>query len=417
MVPAEPAAVRPRTNRVAAGVSFLVIGAMAVALVLFTQPTTRFITKRDCIEIDQAGTCTKLGPTEEIERAIAPASATAVGPLVRITGVDVPGGDGDLMFVTVRQPELDLLDWIALRSNPAASLHSHEDLFGNETPAQQRTRSLAAMTTSKDVAEYVAMRAAGYDARVVPGAVVVNQFSCLEVKDNTCTREVDAAKVLKQGDTLLTVDGKDTPTLEALRKVLGATKVGDTVTVTYRRKVDGKDTTGSGSVVTLPAPDDANRPIIGFLPQDTDTVSLPDGVKVEIATNDIGGPSAGLAFTLTLIDELTAGNLTGGQRVAVTGTMDIDGNVGPIGGLSSKGSAVMQRGVKYFIVPTAQGEADLDTLRRVVGDEVEILPVATVSEALQALQKIGGDPMVPAGPAVPRQSPDSAPDSVPATAP
>ena len=95
-------------------------------------------------------------------------------------------------------------------------------------------------------------------------------------------------------------------------------------------------------VPLIASPDDPERTIIGFVPFDTATVELP--FEIEIDTDRIGGPSAGLAFTLTLIDELSEGNLLGGLDVAVTGTIDIEGNVGAIGGLPQKVSAVKQVG-------------------------------------------------------------------------
>ncbi len=112
---------------------------------------------------------------------------------------------------------------------------------------------------------------------------------------------------------------------------------------------------------------------------------------MDISTPDIGGPSAGLAFTLTLIDQLTEGNLLGGKTVAVTGTMGIDGKVGAIGGLSSKASAVSQNGADYFLVPTAQGEADIARAQRAAGSGVQIIPVDSIDEAVAALIKLGGD--------------------------
>jgi len=142
----------------------------------------------------------------------------------------------------------------------------------------------------------------------------------------------------------------------------------------------------------IAAPDEPNRTIVGFVPSDTAKISLPSDVKIDIDTESIGGPSAGLAFTLTLIDKLSPGDLMGGKPVAVTGTIGINGEVGAIGGLSSKASAVLQSGAKYFLVPTAQGPDDIAKARKVVGDKVEIIPVATVDEALAALQRIGGDP-------------------------
>jgi len=104
--------------------------------------------------------------------------------------------------------------------------------------------------------------------------------------------------------------------------------------------------------------------------------------------------------------------------VAVTGTIDVDGNVGAIGGLQSKASAVRQTGAEYFIVPYNQGEADIATAQKAAGPGVTIIPVKTLDEALAALEKIGGDKFVPpaqdggsGGTADP--TPSSAPTSTP----
>ena len=147
------------------------------------------------------------------------------------------------------------------------------------------------------------------------------------------------------------------------------------------------------------SPDDPTRTIVGFRPFDTRVVTLP--FEVDIDTGRIGGPSAGLAFTLALIDELTEGELTGGKNIAVTGTISLDGSVGPIGGLSQKVNAVRQHDVDVFLVPASQRElADgEDELRKKLDDaghrHVKIVPVATLEEALRALEELGGDPLVP----------------------
>jgi PDZ domain-containing protein len=139
------------------------------------------------------------------------------------------------------------------------------------------------------------------------------------------------------------------------------------------------------------SPDDPNRTIVGFYPFDTATVKLP--FELSFDTQSIGGPSAGLAFTLTLIDELTPGELTPPGGVAVTGTMALDGTVGPIGGLRQKASAVAQTGVRTFIVPAAQGEEDIAAAKRAAGGDLDIIPVSTLDEALAALENLGGDPL------------------------
>jgi PDZ domain-containing protein len=121
-------------------------------------------------------------------------------------------------------------------------------------------------------------------------------------------------------------------------------------------------------------------------------VQLPFTVNFE--TDEIGGPSAGLSFTLALIDNLTQGELVPPQGVAVTGTIEDDGTVGAIGALVQKSIAVKKSGVKYFLVPTAQGPDDIAAAQAAVGPAVKILPVATLDEALAALIEIGGDQVV-----------------------
>ena len=136
------------------------------------------------------------------------------------------------------------------------------------------------------------------------------------------------------------------------------------------------------------SPDDPNRTIVGFLPFDTRRVELPFDISID--TGSIGGPSAGLAFTLTVIDGLSDGELTGGKRVAVTGTIDLDGSVGAIGGLTQKASAVEQAGVELLLVPTRQGDEQIAAARAAAPD-LEIVAVATLDEAIDVLVAFGGE--------------------------
>jgi hypothetical protein len=178
--------------------------------------------------------------------------------------------------------------------------------------------------------------------------------------------------------------------LPDLTPAIAAHKAGDRVTVHFKR--NGKDMSGQ---VTLIAAGDDGRPLIGIQMADSRVVTIPNNIKIDFDTADIGGPSAGLSFTLTLIDRLSPGDLTGGQKVAVTGTIDVDGKVGAIGGLQSKATAVRNAGAKYFIVPYNQGAADIAAAQKAAGPGVTIIPVKTLDEALTALQTIGGDPFVP----------------------
>ncbi len=313
-----------------------------------------------------------------------------------ITGAPTFDTAGQVYFVTITQPNISMVDWFVARHNPATRFMSHRDKYGDQSQAQLIQAGQQQMRSAKDNAMYVALKAAGYPVQIKPGDVTIDFLLCLEanVAGTECLQYSPADILLDPGDVLKKVNGVDVTIIDDLPGALTGVQPGEMIDIEFERA--GKKM--SGQVETILAPgEDPPRTIIGFRPIDTTTVALPDGLDVAIDTDSIGGPSAGLAFTLTLIDELTAGDLMGGKRVAVTGTIDIDGNVGAIGGLNSKASAVLQVGVKYFLVPTSQDQQGTNdkiaAARRVVGDQVEIIPVATVEEALAVLERIGGDPV------------------------
>ena len=333
---------------------------------------------------------------EAVEYALVPASAEPVAPLLTITGADTYDSSGQIYFVTIVEPAISVLDWWVTKDDPAARLMSHRDKYGDRTPQQLVSAGQQQMRTAKDDAMYVALQAAGYPVELQPGDVIIDQLVCLEANaaGTECVKSAPADELLDPGDKLVKVDGKPVTIVDDLTPILAAVEPGEKIRIDFVRA--GEDM--SGEITTIAAPgEDPVRTIIGFMPVDTTTVKLPDGIDVQIATGGIGGPSAGLAFTLTVLDALTEGDLMGGHKVAVTGTIDLEGNVGAIGGLNSKASAVKQMGVEYFLVPVAQGEDGLDGIaqaRKVVGDDVEIIPVSTLQEALDALRRIGGDPVV-----------------------
>jgi PDZ domain-containing protein len=128
-------------------------------------------------------------------------------------------------------------------------------------------------------------------------------------------------------------------------------------------------------------------------------VTLEDGfhyrlpATVTINTANIGGPSAGLAMTLTLIDKLSRGSLSGDQLVAATGTMQPNGQVGAVGGVEEKAVAAHDSGAKYFIVP--DGDGNVDAARAADQPDLTILPVTSLKGALADLRTLGGSPPRP----------------------
>jgi PDZ domain-containing protein len=123
---------------------------------------------------------------------------------------------------------------------------------------------------------------------------------------------------------------------------------------------------------------------VGFLPEDQVDYAYPFPVSIDVA--DIGGPSAGLAMTLGVIDALTVGSLTGGHTVAATGTIDSSGNVGDVGGVPQKTIAVENAGASVFLVPPQEYRAAMSKDR----PGLMIYAVSTLDQALVVLAAHGG---------------------------
>ena len=420
-VPAGPAGDRaPTPNRAHRwwAVPLAVLGfiPMVVVLVASVMPATIVASKRDCVEVDANHVCIRRGPDEAIRYAVVPADASPAGSRLQVSGVEQFDDSNHILFVTVREPELPLFEyWLAKDNAGTSFFESQQDRFGTVSAEEDQQIALSDMRNAKNDAYYVALSKLGYPVTIDWGPATIQQISCFGVDDTgKCNKRSSAADVLKAGDTITSVDGEPVKTLPDLSPLIDKHQVGDTVTIGFQR--DGKDMTGD--VTLLAAPDGSGRVLIGVQMQDTRVVTIPNDIKVDFETNDIGGPSAGLAFTLTLIDRLSEGDLTGGKKVAVTGTIDVDGNVGAIGGLQSKASAVRQAGAQYFIVPFNQGEADIAAAQKAAGPGVTIIPVKTIDEALAALEKIGGDKFVaPAQDSGSGGTADPTPDSVPTSAP
>jgi PDZ domain-containing protein len=155
---------------------------------------------------------------------------------------------------------------------------------------------------------------------------------CLEGTPTQCTKQSPVANVLQPHDVITKIDDTPINVIPDLTAALAAKKVGDTVTLTFKRG----DQTMTQPTTLIQSSD--GRPIIGFVPNQSppDSIKFTFPFQVNIDSGQIGGPSAGLAFTLSLLDALTPGSLSGGVEVAATGTMSPSGVVGPIGGLKQK---------------------------------------------------------------------------------
>ncbi|MFC6011196.1 PDZ domain-containing protein [Nocardia lasii] len=188
--------------------------------------------------------------------------------------------------------------------------------------------------------------------------------------------DAPAAEVLEVGDELVRID--DTPITEPKDVIdyVGTKAPGDTITVVYRRG-DAEQT----SPITLgPRPDDEAKGYLGITPTEGSRPPL----RVEFNLADIGGPSAGLMFSLALIDKLSPGELNGGRFVAGTGTIDEDGKVGPIGGIGYKMIAAREAGAETFLVPAA----NCNEARQRIPEGLRLVKVENLDGAVSSLADI-----------------------------
>ncbi len=189
--------------------------------------------------------------------------------------------------------------------------------------------------------------------------------------------------LLVAGDSIVSFDGAEIDSFEALVAALADRRSGEIVPIeAVRTDADGTEVVIS-ETITLGVRALESAGISQAATQLRDS-ELP--FEVGFTTEDIGGPSAGLAFTLTVLDVLTEGDLTGGANIVVTGTIDREGNVGPIGGVKQKAYAARDAGADVFIVP----ERNLEAARAAV-DDLRIEPVATLDDALAIIATFGGN--------------------------
>jgi PDZ domain-containing protein len=250
-----------------------------------------------------------------------------------------------------------------------------ERVRGDRTAEENRRYNAELMDASKLVAVAVALERLGHEVDVRTTGTIVRDIA----------EGSPAEGVLEQDDVIMAVDGEPVDVPDEVRGLLQVGGPGAAHTLTVERPA-GTDNRVDVEITTVPADDDPERALIGIIPEDR-LADFEFPIDVTIDSGTVGGPSAGLAFTLAVLDVLTPGELTGGHRVAVTGTMALDGTVGPVGGGPQKAIAVRDAGYEAFLVPTAE----VEEVEEAVGDDLQVIGVDTLAEALAALESLGGN--------------------------
>jgi PDZ domain-containing protein len=220
------------------------------------------------------------------------------------------------------------------------------------------------MTRSQQIAAAVALRAAGYRVRTSPTGALVEQVAS----------DAPAAGKLLPSDVIVAAAGKRVRTTLDLRRIVGSQRPGTTIQLTVRRGSRLQQL----KVRTIENPRQHGRSIIGVFVQQAAFIKLP--LKVQIDAGNVGGPSAGLAFALDVLEQLGR-DVDHGVRVAATGQLELDGSVSAVGGLEQKTIGVRRSGIHFFLVPAGENAAEA----RRFAHGLRIVPVHSFRQALRLL--------------------------------
>ncbi len=282
-----------------------------------------------------------------------------------------------VLLTDVLEGRVSALTYWYYRLQSDTQLIQVADVTGGTAPSELGAQGQLQMSQAESYAKVAALTRLGYHVTSTPaGAVIAGTFP-----------GTPASGVLSVGDVVTAVDGAPTLTAAALTQTLRRYHSGQTVTLSVRRNDSGApvpvSVTLKRTLIVL-GPGASIHLNLGIEPQDQIDYTYPFPVSIDVT--NIGGPSAGLAMTLGVIDALTAGQITGKHVVAATGTIDSGGRVGDVGGVPQKTVAVENAGASIFLVPPPEYKAALSKDR----PGLKIYAVSTLDQALSVLGANGG---------------------------
>ncbi len=359
----EDVTIRPPRRRLTRG---MVAGLWALALAMVVLLALTFLPTSYVIQ--------QPGPVYNTLGSATSADGEEV-PLISVEGAETfeTAGALDLLTVQVRGNRERTPSWLELATawfNPTQAVLPIDAVFPvGQTTDERSEESAALMVDSQKEATAAALIELGYD---VESRLTVHSLT----GDDSAS-----AGILEEGDVIVGADGVPVTDTASLRAIIaegaGAPvsidivrdDVAQTVTVTPK---EGESNGETAWIIGVTLMSDYEFPI-----------------DVTIQLNNVGGPSAGMMFALGIMDVLTPGELNGGENVAGTGTINAEGDVGPIGGIRQKMWGAVGDGAEWFLAP----EANCDEVVGHVPDGLRVFSVATLDDALGALDALreGGD--------------------------
>lgn len=326
--------------------------------------------------------------------SLTPGKATRIAPLVKIHGLTTNPRSDKIMLADVYLSPLSAWQWLTAHLQSHVEFVNANELVEPGIPTDELfAQGFLEMSDSKQAAEVAALRALGWKLKAVPSGAVVTG-----VVVSSPARKAG----LRVADEIVGVNGTTIRSSCGLFVAIHSIAAGAVVRLNVAKahiNAKGVITLGTPRIVALTtaaAPrrqgtsgcagvSGPNQSYLGIQPEDGFRFALPG--RISIDTSYIGGPSAGLAMTLSLINKLSAGTLTGHWVVAATGTIDANGNVGDVGGVAEKTVAVERAGAQIFFVP----KVELPVALAVASSRLRVIGVVTLGQALRDLHALGGD--------------------------
>ncbi len=304
-----------------------------------------------------------------------PGMARELAPYVKVE--DGMEGKGSFMLTTIQMGKANIFTYSLAQWIDYWGIYKEEEIRQeNESDEEYEMRQLYLMEGSKEKAIISAFETAGKPYEVTYAGIYI--YRVVEGKP--------ADGILKTGDRITAVDGKELESSAQFTDYVTSKHIGDTIQVHFKR---GKD--NMTEEIQIEKIKETGKPGIGIvLTDDIDVDSNPD---VEIDSESIGGPSAGLMFSLEIYNQLVKEDLTDGKDIAGTGTIDEAGKVGPIGGIDQKVVAADKSGAAVFFAPNENGAEDSNYKVAVetaedIGTDMIIVPVDTMQDAVEFLEKM-----------------------------
>ena len=281
--------------------------------------------------------------------------------------------EGNLFQLTVRRDEANVFVYLWSLINDSYDLYPREVILPNGvTPQELSEISIQNMRTSENVAIAVALKNVGYEIESKgDGVAVVGLLEDSPVKDK-----------LKKGDLINSINNTDIYSATEFISTLRTYSIGETVSIGLLREIDGIKEQIYIKTTLIEHVEYEGEPMVGFLAT-TVNERFDFPFEIDIKTGNVGGPSAGLMMALNVYNNLIPEDITNSKIIAGTGTIEIDGSVGPVGGIKQKIIAAKRAGAELILVPVA----NFEEARPFETDKTAIVAVHSFDEALAVISQ------------------------------